>query len=46
MDGCSREGDVTDSAARSADTSLLEQVLSDSEILTECKWGNQKLLNL
>jgi hypothetical protein len=24
----------------------LEAVLSDSEILTECKWGNQKLLNL
>jgi len=22
----------------------LEAVLSDSEILTECKWGNQKLL--
>ena len=23
----------------------LETVLADSEILTECKWGNQKLLN-
>ena len=22
----------------------LEAVLSDSEIITECKWGNQKLL--
>jgi len=45
MDGA-RDGDVTENAAVSADTSLLEQVLSDSEILTECKWGNQKLLNL
>ena len=24
----------------------LEQVLSDSEILTECKWGSQQLLTL
>lgn len=24
----------------------VEQLLGESEILTECKWGNQKLLNL
>jgi hypothetical protein len=23
----------------------LEQILADSEVLTECKWGNQKLMN-
>jgi len=23
----------------------LEQVLNDSEILTECKWGNTRLMN-
>jgi hypothetical protein len=27
-------------------SATIEAVLSDSEILTECKWGNQKLLNL
>jgi hypothetical protein len=25
--------------------STLEQLLLDSELLTECKWGNQKLIN-
>lgn len=23
----------------------LEKVLTDSDVLTECKWGNQKLIN-
>jgi hypothetical protein len=35
-----------DKLLESPEGATLEAVLNDSEILTECKWGNQKLLNL
>lgn len=34
-----------DKLLESEEGASLEQVLADSEILTECKWGNSKLMN-
>lgn len=34
-----------DSVLDSQDATI-EKLLNDSDILTECKWGNQKVINL